>query len=159
MVCKKAANSAAMGLGLAGLALGVVALATNKWLESSSSNTGLWVNCNGADCSEFAIGSDIKYKNYETVRGFGVLSVALMLGGVAVSLISCMKWLDATVSATLYLMGAFFALIACSLFTSLSQGVVGESFGYSFGLGWASFPCALIAGGIMTYVEFTCDDE
>jgi len=83
----------------------------------------------------------------------------MILGGVVVSLISFMKWLDATVTATFYLMGAFFALIACSLFTSISQTVVGEEFGYSFGLGWASFPCALLAGSIMTYVEFASDDE
>lgn len=147
-----------MTLGLAGLVLGVVALATNSWLQGTSTNNGLWVSCDGADCEEFGIGSDVKYRNYETVRGFGVLSVAMILGGVVVSLISFMKWLDATITATFYLMGAFFALIACSLFTSISQTAT-EEFGYSFGLGWAAFPCALLAGSIMTYVEFTSEDE
>lgn len=158
MVSKKLASTVAMGFGLAGFCLGIVSLATDQWLQSASgSNNGLWNACDDAGvCTEFSIGENVKYRNYETVRGFGVLAVTMLFGGLIISIISFKKWLDATITATFYLMGAFFALIAYAMFTSISQGV-GDSYGYSFGVGWASFPCALLAGVVMTYVEFTSD--
>ena len=54
---------------------------------------------------------------------------------------------------------AFFALIAYSLFTSIATtaAVAGDEYGYSFGVGWASFPCTLLAGAVMAYVEFKSD--
>jgi len=152
-------SSVALVFGLAGLCLGTVSLATNNWIKSADDSTsGLWVTCDENDvCSEFGIGDDRKYANYEIVRGFGVLAVTMLLGGLCISIISFKKWLDATISATFYLMGAFFALVAYAMFTSLAQTAGAASFGYSFGVGWASFPCALLAGVVMTYVEFSSD--
>jgi len=159
MVSKIALSSVALVFGLAGLVLGVVSLATDKWIKSADESTsGLWVSCDkDGNCAEFGIGEDRKYNNYEIVRGFGVLASTMILGGLIISIISFKKWLDATISATFYLMGAFFALIAYAMFTSLAQTGGATEFGYSFGVGWASFPCALLAGVVMTYVEFSSD--
>nr|CAB3242508.1 epithelial membrane protein 2 [Phallusia mammillata] len=152
-------SAVAAFLGMVGFVFILVAICTNNWLVESATNTGLWQRCTDASgCENFAVGESRIYRNYEMVRGFGVLAVTMVFLGLVVTLVNIAfrnagVKIGASVMATLYLMGAFFGLTCVGLFTSLSYSSGTIAWGYSFGLGWASFPFALVAGGIMAYME------
>ncbi|CAK8686457.1 unnamed protein product [Clavelina lepadiformis] len=153
MAKRQIASGISAFLGLAGFIFALAAICTNYWLLDGTDSSGLWRVCPNGVCEDLRIGSSRRYENYEMVRGFGVLTVTMGLLGTVVAILSIfMKKISASVTATLFLMAAFFGLTCVGLFTSLSSG---SSYGYSFGLKWAAFPFSLLAGVLMTIVELT----
>lgn len=152
-----AAASLSLALGLASLALIVAAVATNSWVEEEGSTSGLWKNCDqDGQCSNVYIGLSRKYAHYEMVRGFSVCGCAMGLLGVVLCLLSfCSKTkVGASVVGTAFIVEAFFVVTAVSLFTNIRTTYNNEfNWGYSFILGWTAFPCSILAGGLMMFVE------
>ncbi|XP_074837573.1 protein NKG7-like [Carettochelys insculpta] len=143
-------------LALLSLLLLLAALGSNHWLVTSSSRlssySGLWKVCVNSGCWTFAAVPDY----LSSTRAF------LLLAGVA----GCVSFFALVASffrsrlgsmslSQVSAVGSFGAglctMIAMAVYTgefaaavTITQGQV--TFGWSFGLGWASFPLFLITG-------------
>nr|XP_034975435.1 peripheral myelin protein 22-like isoform X2 [Zootoca vivipara]XP_034975436.1 peripheral myelin protein 22-like isoform X2 [Zootoca vivipara] len=134
------------------LLLFLIALGSNHWVADSNRTIGLWRFCvyYGVNSGCWSLGTDVN--NYvHTTRVFMLLG---MTAGATSCLGICGKYFDfqfgaisrAKTSAIASIVAAVCVLIAMSSYT----GHVGSlaSYGWSFGLGWASFPLFLITGGL-----------
>ncbi|XP_060641856.1 lens fiber membrane intrinsic protein-like [Anolis sagrei] len=132
------------------LLLLLIALGTDYWVEDSSKHEGLWKNCTLSNCYDIQDPTD----KLNASRAFMILG---MISG-AVSLLSlfatCFQthfysFSLAKLAAISSLFAGIAAMIAMSIYTSEHS-----NYGWSFGVGWASFPLFLITGGL-AYVFHT----
>nr|CAB3242509.1 epithelial membrane protein 2 [Phallusia mammillata] len=123
-------SAVAAFLGMVGFVFILVAICTNNWLVESATNTGLWQRCTDASgCENFAVGESRIYRNYEMVRGFGVLAVTMVFLGFVVTLVNIAfrnagVKIGASVMATLYLMGGRFNLFGLRNHTIVSLSLL-----------------------------------
>ncbi|XP_016851583.2 protein NKG7 [Anolis carolinensis] len=135
----------------ASLLLLLISLGTDYWVVVGSKlNTGLWKQCVSSTCSEIQNPSD----KLNATRAFMILG---MIAG-AVSLFSLLasyfrthlhSFSLAKLAAISSLFAGLAVMIAMSIYTSENS-----NYGWSFGLGWASFPLFLITSGL-AYVFHT----
>ncbi|XP_050786270.1 protein NKG7-like [Gopherus flavomarginatus] len=139
-------------LALLSLLLLLVALGSDHWLVAGSLHEGLWKRCLDSLCGQISSAS-VSLKVTRALTLLGVIagclsSVALLasflrshLGSLALTLLSCLGSFSAGLCA----------MIALAVYTGEFAGAVNaaqgqDTFGWSFGLGWASFPLFLITG-------------
>ncbi|XP_074837577.1 protein NKG7-like [Carettochelys insculpta] len=142
-------------LSLLSLLLLLLALGADYWLTSSGFHMGLWKTCT-TSCTQNPITPDY----FDATRAFLFLgmfagfasSITLVasffrshLGPVSLSLVSAVGSFSAGLCA----------MIAMAVFTgetaaheTLSQ----LTLGWSFGLGWASFPLFLLTGAMILFI-------
>ncbi|XP_039271105.1 peripheral myelin protein 22-like [Styela clava] len=150
-----------LAVGFVSFVMGVVGLCTNNWRTGDTHSIGLWKRCEASGCNDIQVGQKKQeYFAFETIRGFGILAVAMAFAGMVFGIVSLIKTkkIGPSVVATFYMMGALFSLICASVFTSLSHSV-NTSWGYSFILTWIAFPLSLIAGVMMIVVTFSTKDD
>ncbi|XP_075764025.1 protein NKG7-like isoform X2 [Pelodiscus sinensis] len=143
-------------LALLSLLLLLLALGSDHWLVNDLGIVqGLWQVCYNTICEKYSAVSDY----VDATRAFlflamiagGVSSIAVItsffrsqLGPVPLTLVSAVGSFSAGLCA----------MIAMAVFTgkvvALTQGMV--NFGWSFGLGWASFPLFLITGAVTMFI-------
>nr|XP_060641853.1 epithelial membrane protein 2-like [Anolis sagrei ordinatus] len=137
-------------LSFVSLLLLLISLGSNNWVELIGSNFGLWNLCNSLGCFKLSSGSS----SFEATRAFMLLG---MIAGAVSFFGLCFTFYKsrlgsislAKVSAIISFAAGACALIAMSVFTAATT-VNGTSswYGWSFGLGWASFPFFLLTGGV-----------
>ncbi|XP_077788266.1 lens fiber membrane intrinsic protein-like [Podarcis muralis] len=139
------------------LLLLLIALGSDYWMVGSNANYGLWKVCShfgsSYSCISYPMGSEPDF--IHATRAFMFLG---MIAGVVSCIILCGTFFDfqfgflsrARTSAIASLVAAGCVLIAMATFTGCEGTVFGPelSYGWSFGLGWASFPLFLITGGL-----------
>ncbi|CAI5781222.1 protein NKG7-like [Podarcis lilfordi] len=140
------------------LLLLLIALGSDYWLQSDNANSGLWVAC-GPVFSIYTCYSP----SINAVQGFYHATRAFMFFGMIAGAISCiglccnffsfqLGFISKTKnSAKASLVAAGCVLIAMAIFTGRTAAAISSStwyYGWSFGLGWATFPLFLITGGL-----------
>ncbi|XP_034973619.1 protein NKG7-like [Zootoca vivipara] len=125
----------------------LIALGSDYWLQSSVHNTGLWVGCYSKEgCGSFGMDVPDYYHATRAFMFFGMIAGAVSCLGL------CGKCFDfqfgslskAKTAAIASLVAALCVMIAMATFTG--QTGSNASYGWSFGLGWASFPLFLVTG-------------
>ncbi|XP_015271131.1 PREDICTED: protein NKG7-like [Gekko japonicus] len=137
------------------LLLLIVALASDYWAvdPDGSSHVGLWRGCAGNTCISYGM----------RVAGYFHATRAFLFMGMVAGAISCFGLCTSffrthigSISIKVLAVSASFvagvcSLIAMSTFTGVYNDIMlfaGTGFGWSFGVGWASFPLFLITGGL-----------
>ncbi|XP_053254189.1 peripheral myelin protein 22-like [Podarcis raffonei] len=134
------------------LLLFLIALGSDHWVADSNRTIGLWKFCvyYGVNSGCRSLGTD--------VNNFVHSTRVFMLLGMTAGAISCLglcgKYFDfqfgfisrAKTSAIASILAAVCVLIAMASYTEHVGSLA--SYGWSFGLGWASFPLFLITGGL-----------
>ncbi|XP_075764035.1 protein NKG7-like [Pelodiscus sinensis] len=148
------------GLALLSLLLLLLALGSDYWLVGDRNiSYGLWKNCIPTECA--VLSSVPEY--FDATRAF--LFLAMIAGGVSsgVLITSFFRSHLGPVPLTLVsAVGSFSAglcaMIAMAVFTAESAKDKNQAqltFGWSFGLGWASFPLFLITGAVTMFTPNT----
>ncbi|XP_032083593.1 uncharacterized protein LOC116515580 [Thamnophis elegans] len=128
----------------------ILALATDYWIANSLIGTrlGLWKFCKDHEC--YPLGVEFVSGSLRAVQSFmflGMISGIVSLGGLCVLFWKPLLGKISMSSTALY--GSFSAglcvMIAMSIFTGQTAATY---YGWSFGLGWASFPLYLLTGGL-----------
>ncbi|XP_062818590.1 epithelial membrane protein 2-like [Anolis carolinensis] len=153
-------------LSFISLLLHLISLGSNNWLEDKNSYSGLWYGCSPPVCFRIISGSSkfspsfgtggvvVFVGSFEATRAFMLLG---MIAGAVSFFGLCFTFYKsrlgsvslAMVSAYASIAAGICAMIAMSVFTA-GTAVDGTVvwYGWSFGLGWASFPFFLITGGL-----------
>lgn len=66
----------------------LVAISTDGWWQTDQVKHGLWRAQVNDQSQKILIGQAVGYKGLETVRGFGVISVLVLLSGLITSILS-----------------------------------------------------------------------
>ncbi|XP_032659226.1 protein NKG7-like [Chelonoidis abingdonii] len=150
-------------LALLSLLLLLASLGSDHWLVANSrlitSYSGLWKVCVNSGCWMFA-----SVPGYiEATRAF--LFLAMIAGFLSFFALIASFFRSHICSVSLTLVSAvgsfsagLCAMIALGVYTGEFTGAVNVppgqvTFGWSFGLGWASFPLFLITGAVMMFVQ------
>ncbi|XP_015746850.1 protein NKG7-like [Python bivittatus] len=127
----------------------LLALGSNNWIENSVTSIGLWNVCVNTICTTYSM--DVVPAYFHATRAFlilGMIAGAVSFGGlcimfsqskignISLSLVSCIASFTA----------ALCVMIAMAVFTAKADSIA--PYGWSFGIGWASFPLYLITGGL-----------
>nr|XP_056702353.1 lens fiber membrane intrinsic protein-like [Euleptes europaea] len=134
------------------LLLLIVGMASDYWITFGTDSVGLWRLCSGI-CLSFSMDVDAYI---HATRAFLLMG---MFAGAASFFSLCASFyrpkIGSISTAVLAVLASIAAgvcsLIAMASFTGVSVARYmgpGENFGWSFGLGWASFPLFLITGGL-----------
>ncbi|XP_060114013.1 protein NKG7-like isoform X2 [Heteronotia binoei] len=146
-------RTAACIFSFVSLLLLIVALATNYWMMDSAQRVhmGLWQACKDNNCASYGMSVS---GAIHAVRAFvlmGMVAGAVSFVGLCASFshthIGSISIKHLAVSASF--VAGFCSMIAMSTFTGVYSDVTlffGTLFGWSFGLGWASFILFLITG-------------
>ncbi|XP_026540374.1 protein NKG7-like [Notechis scutatus] len=124
----------------------LTALGSDYWLADSGSHLGLWKICNHGACQ--SLGVEWVPATLHAIRTFmflGMIAGAVSLGGLCVMNSQPRLAYMASFTAGLCVM------IAMSIFSGRADST--SKFGWSFGLGWASFPLYLL-NGCLTYILY-----
>ncbi|XP_032083947.1 lens fiber membrane intrinsic protein-like [Thamnophis elegans] len=128
----------------------ILALATDYWIANSLPGTrlGLWKVCKDRECYQLDV--ELVRGSLRAVQTFmflGMISGVVSLGGLCFLFWKPLLG-NISMSSTAWY-GSFSAglcvMIAMSIFTGITATTY---YGWSFGLGWASFPLYLITGGL-----------
>nr|XP_020663119.1 protein NKG7-like [Pogona vitticeps]XP_020663120.1 protein NKG7-like [Pogona vitticeps] len=141
------------------LLLLLISLGSDYWVVNGTVHAGLWNFCVSSVCSPF--GMDVAAGDHAT-RAFmllGMIAGAVSFFGICASFFKSQVGSMSLIktSADVSIVAAICAMIAMSVFTGLSSGSRGF-YGWSFGLGWASFPLFLITG-VLAYLSRTLSPE
>ncbi|XP_075764032.1 protein NKG7-like [Pelodiscus sinensis] len=150
------------GLALLSLLLLLLSLGSNHWLVySTDRHEGLWKRCNSLMCSQYPAVPEF----FDTTRAFlflamiagGVSSLALLtsflsshLGPVPLTLVSAVGSFSAGLCAMIAM--AVFTAEMAHFRTPVPSQPPTFSYGWSFGLGWASFPLFLLTGAVTMFI-------
>ena len=94
---RKELNVKAIGSAVGALALvfALVALTTNSWWQTEQIKHGLWSANINDEVEKIFIGDARGYRGLETVRGFCIISVLVLVSGFITSVVSLIpKWSD-----------------------------------------------------------------
>ncbi|XP_026574576.1 protein NKG7-like [Pseudonaja textilis] len=124
----------------------LTALGSDYWLADSVAHLGLWKICNQEKCH--SLGVEWVSAALHAIRTFmflGMIAGAVSLGGLCVM----------NSQPRLAYMASFTAGLCVMIAMSIFSGRVASAskFGWSFGLGWASFPLYLL-NGCLTYILY-----
>ncbi|XP_053254190.1 protein NKG7-like [Podarcis raffonei] len=134
------------------LLLLLIALGSDYWLENSLSYTGLWRTCINIGLAETCSSFGMDVKDFVHVTRafmfFGMIAGAISCIGLCGTFFSVQfgSISKAKTAAVASIVAAGCVLIAMATFTGRAGTQL--SYGWSFGLGWASFPLFLITGGL-----------
>ncbi|XP_053122816.1 lens fiber membrane intrinsic protein-like [Hemicordylus capensis] len=124
-----------------------IGMASDHWMTDISSHRGLWRVCSLLRCC-----------TYISVRAYLHATRAFLVIGVIVGALACFalgalfsRPKIASYSLSMVAVIASFAasisiLIAMAIFTGVTDS--DHSYGWSFGLGWVSFPLFIITGAL-----------
>ncbi|XP_070805423.1 lens fiber membrane intrinsic protein-like isoform X1 [Pituophis catenifer annectens] len=125
----------------------LLALGSDYWIADSGLHIGLWKYCEHELCDSLGVeGVSASFHAIRTFMFLGMIAGAVSLGGLctmnrqpSLGNIS-MSWITYIASFT----AGLCVMIAMSIFS----GGIGSTklYGWSFGLGWASFPLFFITG-------------
>ncbi|XP_033015099.1 peripheral myelin protein 22-like [Lacerta agilis] len=134
------------------LLLLLIALGSDYWLANALNNTGLWKYCVNVgpiySCSSYGMNVEDFLQATRAFMFLGMIAGAVSCIGLCGTFIGLQlgSISKAKASAIASFVAALCVLIAMATFTG-SLGTE-ASYGWSFGLGWASFPLFLITGGL-----------
>ncbi|XP_050786273.1 protein NKG7-like [Gopherus flavomarginatus] len=147
-------------LVLLSLLLLMIALGSDFWVtDNRGIQIGLWKTCIRSVCFQYSsapgyIDATRAFLFLALIAGFLSLFTLIAsifrshLGPVALTLVSAVASFSAGLCAMIAL-AVFTGEVAKTLNVPLGQ----VPFGWSFGLGWASFPLFLITGAVMMFVQ------
>ncbi|XP_033014625.1 protein NKG7-like [Lacerta agilis] len=127
----------------------LIALGSDYWLQSNVSNSGLWVVCYSENgCRSFGMNVADYYHATRAFMFFGMIAGAVSCLGLCGNFFDVQfGFLSKTKTAAIAsLVAALCVMIAMATFTG--QKVSNDPYGWSFGLGWASFPLFLVTGAL-----------
>ncbi|XP_032083945.1 lens fiber membrane intrinsic protein-like isoform X2 [Thamnophis elegans] len=128
----------------------ILALATDYWIDNSLSRThlGVWKVCEDHKC--YPLRLELVRGSLRAIRAFmflGMISGVVSLGGLCVLFWKPLLG-NISMSRTAWY-GSFSAGLCVMIAMSIFTGVIDiPYYGWSFGLGWASFPLYLLTGGL-----------
>ncbi|XP_042296633.1 protein NKG7-like [Sceloporus undulatus] len=125
------------------LLLLLISLGSDYWETTTGFHAGLWRACFQNICGPIGNGSD----KFNSVQAF--ILIGMIAGAVSFFGLCATFWKShlgsislAKISAIASFAAGICAMIAMAIFTSMTR-----FYGWSFGLGWASFPLFLITSG------------
>ncbi|XP_061453716.1 epithelial membrane protein 2-like [Rhineura floridana] len=129
------------------LLLLLIALGSDYWININDVHTGLWRVCSQMGCVQ--IGMNLP-DFFHTTRAFMLIG---MIAGAVSFFALCATFFhfqlgsisQAKIAAVASLLAGLCVMIAMATFTGFSGADI-TYYGWSFGLGWASFPLYLITG-------------
>ncbi|XP_053123593.1 lens fiber membrane intrinsic protein-like [Hemicordylus capensis] len=128
---------------LISLVLHLFALASDHWQYAYDAHSGLWQECIGTKCS--MRGADVK-GYLHTTRAFMV--IGMFLGSLSYFLLCAMFFYTQSAYYCLAKNAASLSYAAgiCSIIgmATYTASVTSDSYGWSFDVGWASFPLFFI---------------
>ncbi|XP_070621111.1 protein NKG7-like [Erythrolamprus reginae] len=129
----------------------IIALSTDYWIEISTANLGLWKACNQGVCSRLGVQNlSAAFHVPRTFLFLGMFAGAVSLGGLCT--MNYQQRLSKVSMIRIIYIASFSAglcvMIAMSVFTGMAENSL---YGWSFALGWTSFPFYLVTGGL-TYL-------
>ncbi|XP_042295761.1 epithelial membrane protein 2-like [Sceloporus undulatus] len=129
------------------LLLLLISLGSDYWQTTTDIHSGLWTACIWGKCGTLSNPSD----TLNAVRAFmliGMIAGAVSFFGLCATF--CKSKLGsislAMISASASIAAGICVMIAMAIFTANAS-----LYGWSFGLGWASFPLYLITGSEQTF--------
>ncbi|XP_077788267.1 lens fiber membrane intrinsic protein-like [Podarcis muralis] len=134
------------------LLLLLIALGSDYWLENEVSYAGLWRSCVNIGFGETCVSFGMDVRDYvhatRAFMFFGMIAGAVSCIGLCGTFFSVQfgSISKAKTAAIASVVAAGCVLIAMATFTGCAGTQL--SYGWSFGLGWASFPLFLITGGL-----------
>ena len=82
-------------VGTLALVFALVAITTNSWWQTAQIKHGLWSASINDEVEKIFIGDARGYRGLETVRGFGIVSILVLISGFITSVMSLIpKWSD-----------------------------------------------------------------
>ncbi|XP_033015102.1 protein NKG7-like isoform X2 [Lacerta agilis] len=127
------------------LLLLLIALCSNNWVANSMSHSGLWKSCVNIGLIYTCVAHGMNVKDYyHATRTF--MFFAMFAGAV-----SC-------IGLCAPIFGLQLGSISKAKTAAIASFVAGEtggkaSYGWSFGVGWATFPLFLITGGLAFHMN------
>ncbi|KAM3829239.1 epithelial membrane protein 1-like [Vipera latastei] len=117
----------------------------------SSTHLGLWKFCNGGTC--YSLGVESASAAIHATRTFmflGMIAGVVSLIGLCILNKKCSLGNTSISPGCIAYIGSFIAGFCVMIAMSVFTGTVGATnlYGWSFGLGWASFPLYLLTGQI-----------
>ncbi|XP_053254192.1 protein NKG7-like [Podarcis raffonei] len=134
------------------LLLLLIALGSDYWLANASGNIGLWKACAKvlATYTCGSLGMDVKDFVHVTraFMFFGMIAGAISCIGLCGTFCSVQfgSISKAKTAAIASIVAALCVMIAMAVYTGETRG--NAYYGWSFGLGWVSFPFFLVTGGL-----------
>merc|ERR1712147_318523 len=164
MELKKAIGSA---VGTLALVFALVAITTNSWWQTAQIKHGLWSASINDEVEKIFIGDALGYRGLETVRGFGIVSILVLISGVITSVMSLIpKWSDqmsSQVGVWTYAPSAIFIIFAIGAASTIDPAsnpkIAGEeyNYGYSYALSHVSWILSFISAG--AFYAASVDEE
>ncbi|XP_029141333.1 protein NKG7-like [Protobothrops mucrosquamatus] len=130
----------------------LAALGSDYWIVDSSKHLGLWKFCDHGTCYSLGVKSVSAFIHAtRTFMFLGMISGAVSLVGLCTLNGKCSLANIGISAGWIAYIGSFIAgfcvMIAMSIFTG-EFGLTNQ-YGWSFGLGWASFPLYLLTGSLL----------
>ncbi|XP_032084188.1 lens fiber membrane intrinsic protein-like [Thamnophis elegans] len=126
----------------------ILALATDYWIAIPGNHMGLWKVCEDHKC--YPLHLELVGASLHAIRTFmflGMINGVFSLGGLCVLFWKPLLG-NISMSSTAWF-GSFTAGLCVMIAMSIFTGVIDiPYYGWSFGLGWASFPLYLLTGGL-----------
>ncbi|XP_054855966.1 protein NKG7-like [Eublepharis macularius] len=140
------------------LLLLIIALASDYWVvDSAGGYTGLWRACARSICLSYGMNVQDYFHATRAFLLMGMFAGAASFSGLCASFYrSRVQSISTTrLAVTATVIAGVCTLIAMSVFTGVYNDRYSDlaaSFGWSFGLGWASFPLFLITSGLAFFI-------
>ncbi|KAM3830292.1 protein NKG7-like [Vipera latastei] len=129
----------------------LAALGSDYWIVDSSVHLGLWKFCDGGTCYSLGVKSlSAAIHATRTFMFLGMIAGAVSLIGLCTLNNKCSLGNTSISAGCIAYIGSFIAGFCVMIATSVYTGMVGATnrYGWSFGLGWASFPLYLLTGSL-----------
>ncbi|XP_054855717.1 protein NKG7-like [Eublepharis macularius] len=140
------------------LLLLIIALATEYWIvDSGGGNSGLWQLCAPSICASYGMNVQDYIHATRAFLLMGMLAGAASFFGLCASFYRFHSQSISTtrLAVTASVIAGVCTLIAMSTFTGVyndKYSFLPTHYGWSFGLGWASFPLFLITSGLAFFI-------
>ncbi|XP_015678614.1 protein NKG7 [Protobothrops mucrosquamatus] len=130
----------------------LTALSSDYWIVDSSEHFGLWKICNHRICN--SLGVELVSASFHATRTFmflGMIAGAASLVGLCTLNKNCSLGNSSISTGWIAYIGSFMAGFCVMIAMSVFTGQFGPTslYGWSFGLGWTSFPLYLLTGSLL----------
>ncbi|XP_039178662.1 protein NKG7-like [Crotalus tigris] len=130
----------------------LAALSSDYWIVDSSNNLGLWKFCEHGTCHSLGVEFVPAYLHAtRTFMFLGMIAGAASLVGLCTLNKNCSLGNTSIPMGWIAYIGSFMAGFCILIAMSIFSGKIGSTnrYGWSFGLGWASFPLYLLTGSLL----------
>ncbi|XP_039178598.1 lens fiber membrane intrinsic protein-like [Crotalus tigris] len=130
----------------------LAALGSDYWIVDSNKQLGLWKYCDHGTCYLLGVKSVSAYLHAtRTFMFLGMISGAVSLVGLCMLNEKCSFGNTSISTGWIAYNGSFIAGFCVMIAMSIFSGTFGSTnqYGWSFGLGWASFPLYILTGSLL----------